>query len=107
MRSQNKREWLKAMDDEMKYLHDNHTWELIKKPAGARLVSYKWIFKVKEGIEGVTSKRYKARLVARGFTKKEGVDFNDVFSSVVKHIGPFECCFPWWHTSILNWNRWM
>src|SRR3954469_2465409 len=85
MRNRNKTEWLKAMDDEMKSLHDNHTWELIKKPARARLVSCKWIFKVKEGIEGVTSKRYKARLVARGFTQKEGVDFNDVFSPVVKH----------------------
>ena len=51
MRSRNKTEWLKVMDDEMKSLHDNHTWELIKKPTGARLVSCKWIFKVKEGIE--------------------------------------------------------
>ena len=76
---------MKAMDDEMKYLHDNNTWELIKKPAGAKLVSCKWIFKVKEGIKGVVSKRYKARLVSRGFTQKEGVDFNDVFSPIVKH----------------------
>ena len=53
MRSRNKTEWLKAMDDEMKSLHDNNTLELIKKPAGARLVSCKWIFKVKEGIKGV------------------------------------------------------
>src|ERR1051325_9249622 len=75
---------MKAMDNEIKSLHDNNTW-LIKKPAGARLVSCKWIFKVKEGIEGVVSKRYKARLVARGFTQKEGIDFNDVFSPVVKH----------------------
>lgn len=51
MRSRNKIEWMKAMDDEMKYLHDNHIWELIKKPVGARLVNYKWIFKVKEGIK--------------------------------------------------------
>lgn len=58
---------------------------MIEKPAGARLVRYKWIFKVKEGIRGVMSKRFKVRLVARGFTQKEVVDFNDVFSSVVKH----------------------
>lgn len=56
------------MDDEMKSLLDNHTWELIEKPAGARLVCCKWTFKVKEGVEGVISKRCKARLVARGFT---------------------------------------
>src|SRR3954465_3159116 len=71
MRSRNKAEWVKVMNDDMKSLHVNHTWELIKKPAGARLVKCQWIFKVKEGIEGVTSKRYKARLVARGFTQKE------------------------------------
>lgn len=34
----------------------------------------------------MTSKRYKARLVARGFNHKEGVDFNDVFSPIVKHM---------------------
>ncbi|XP_050888643.1 uncharacterized protein LOC127093784 [Lathyrus oleraceus] len=39
MRSRNKTELLKAMDDEMKSLHDNHTWELIKKPVRAKLVS--------------------------------------------------------------------
>ena len=50
IRSQNKIGWLKAMDDEMKYLHDNNTWELIKKPVGARLIICKSIFKVKEGI---------------------------------------------------------
>ncbi|CAL5191740.1 unnamed protein product [Lathyrus oleraceus] len=41
MRSRNKTEWLKVMDDEIKSLHDNHTWELIKKPVGARLVNCK------------------------------------------------------------------
>lgn len=49
--SRNKSEWLKDMVNEMKYLHDNHTWKLIKKPTGVRLISCKWIFKVKEGIE--------------------------------------------------------
>lgn len=41
MRSRNKTEWIKVMDDEMKSLHDNHTWEMIEKPIGSRLVSGK------------------------------------------------------------------
>lgn len=74
------------MDDEMEFIHDNNTWELIEKPAKVRLINCNWIFKVKEGIKRVISKQFKERLVARRFTQKEGAKFNDVFSHVVKHI---------------------
>nr|GEV54223.1 retrovirus-related Pol polyprotein from transposon TNT 1-94 [Tanacetum cinerariifolium] len=56
---------------EMDSLKKNKTWELVDHPAGQKLVSCKWMFKIKEGIEGVQKPRYKARLVARGFTKRE------------------------------------
>lgn len=56
MRIRNKIECMKSMDDEMKSLHDDNTWEMIEKPAGAMLVSCKCIFKVKEGTEGVMFK---------------------------------------------------
>jgi len=61
--SKEKEKWLSAMNEEIKCLHDNHTWELIKKPPGSRVVSCKWIFKKKKGIQGVEPDRFKARLV--------------------------------------------
>ena len=50
------------------------------------MISCRWLYKIKPGIPGVESKRYKARLVARGFTQKKGIDYEEVFAPVVKHI---------------------
>ncbi|GJZ23343.1 retrovirus-related pol polyprotein from transposon TNT 1-94 [Tanacetum coccineum] len=69
------------MEEEMDSLRKNKTWELVNPPTGQKLVSSKWLFKIKEGIEGVQKPRYKARLVARGFTQREGIDYNEEFSS--------------------------
>ncbi|GKE72485.1 retrotransposon protein, putative, ty1-copia subclass [Tanacetum coccineum] len=69
----------------MDSLRKNKTWELVDPLVGQKLVSSKWLFKIKEGIEGVQNPRYKERLVARRFTQRVGIDYNKVFSAIVRH----------------------
>jgi len=77
--------WIAAMQEEVESLLKNKTWELVKLLEGKRVISCKWIFKRKEGTPGVESIRNKARFVVRGFDQEEGIDFNEVFSPVVRH----------------------
>lgn len=72
------------MTDEMISLHVNNTQTLVKKPKDVKLVQCKWLFKVKEGLTEGEPVRYKARLVVKGFTQREGIDFNEIFSPMVK-----------------------
>ena len=77
-------QWKKAMEEELRSLDKNDTWSLVKLPAKKRILQKKWVFRVKDEVDG--SKRYKARLVVKGFQQKEGVDYNEIFSPVVKMV---------------------
>lgn len=83
MESDEKKKWLDVMQDEIKSLHDNHTFDLMKLPKGKKALENRWIFRVKQESTS-TSPRYKARLVVKGFRQRKGVDFNEIFSPVVK-----------------------
>ena len=57
------------MNEEMKSLHKNGTWVLVKPLKGKKIVGCKWVFKMKEGTSGVENARYKARLVTKGYSQ--------------------------------------
>ncbi|KAL5538951.1 hypothetical protein UlMin_045173 [Ulmus minor] len=78
----NKR-WKAAMDEEMKSLQKNETWELVDRPAGKKPVGCQWIYTVKYQADG-TIERFKARLVAKGYTQTYGIDYTDTFAPVAK-----------------------
>nr|GFD32909.1 retrovirus-related Pol polyprotein from transposon TNT 1-94 [Tanacetum cinerariifolium] len=63
-------------------LEKNQTCSLVRLPVGKKASQRLWMFKVKEEHDG--SKRYKARLVVKGFQQKRGVDYNEILSLVVK-----------------------
>ncbi|KAK1685888.1 hypothetical protein QYE76_046736 [Lolium multiflorum] len=77
--------WISAMQEEMQSLHKNGTWDVVPLPKQKKVVRCKWIFKRKEGLSPNEPPRFKARLVAKGFSQIPGIDYNDVFSPVVKH----------------------
>ncbi|GJV39083.1 ribonuclease H-like domain-containing protein [Tanacetum coccineum] len=75
--------WRNAMYDEYNALIKNNTWVLVPKPPNANVVRSMWLFQLKYHVDGLLS-RYKAHLVANGYSQQFGVDCDDTFSPVVK-----------------------
>jgi len=72
-----------AADLEYALLIENDTWELVDLPEGRSAVDCKWIFEVKDDNEGQVE-RFKGRLVAKGYSQKYGIDYNETFSPGVR-----------------------
>lgn len=77
------REWNEAMKTEIESIEKNKTWVLTDLPPGGKPISLKWVYKIKKDTKCDIVK-YKARLVARGFMQKKGIDFNEVFVPVTR-----------------------
>jgi len=75
--------WHSAMATEINSLMANHTWSLVPLPHGRQPVTCKWVLRRKLNADG-TIARFKARLVARGFSQVPGLDYHETFSPVLR-----------------------
>ena len=69
------------MKDEMKSMNENEFWDLVELHEGVKPIGCKQIFKTKKDSKG-NIERYKAHLVAKNFTQKEGIDLKETFSPI-------------------------
>lgn len=77
------KEWIRACEDGIYSITKLECWTLVDLPQGVKPISLKWIFKLKRNSDGSINK-YKARLVAKGYVPQYGVDYDEVFSHVVR-----------------------
>ena len=69
------------MEAEMNSMNTNDVWDLEEISNGAKTVDCKWVYKTKLDSQG-NIERYKARLMAKGFTQRKGIYYNETFSPV-------------------------
>jgi len=73
------------MKTEYNALLHNNTWSLVALPSNRQAIGCKWVFTIKENLDGSINK-YKARLVAKGFHRQHSFDCYETFSPVVKPV---------------------
>jgi len=72
------------MEEEIKSPRKNHIYTFVDLPRNHKVVRYKWVFK-KEITSSVKGKKFKATRVAKFFTQVNMLDYNEIFSLMVKH----------------------
>ncbi|GKB37635.1 putative ribonuclease H-like domain-containing protein, partial [Tanacetum coccineum] len=75
--------WIEAMQDELLQFRLQKVWRLVDLPKGKHAIRTKWVYRNKKDERGIVV-RNKARLVAQGYTQKEGIDYDKVFAPVAR-----------------------
>jgi hypothetical protein len=79
-----KQVWKDVVMEEYQSIIRNGVWDVILRPEEKSVVTSKWIYKIKHVVDGSVEK-YKARCVARGFSQKEGEDYDETFAPIAKY----------------------
>ena len=72
------------MIEEYDSILKNDVWTVVPRPHGKSVVTSKWLYKIKHAADGSVEK-FKARFVARGFSQKEGIDYDEIFAHVARY----------------------
>eukprot|EP00253_Pinus_taeda_P036141 PITA_36141 len=76
--------WKDAMNKEYDSIMKNDVWDVVPRPKDKSVVTSKWFYKIKHGADG-SAEKFKARFVARGFSPKEGVDYDEIFAPISQY----------------------
>jgi len=83
MQSNEQKQWMKAMNEELASLKENETWELVNRPVNTKVIQNRSVMRVKKSCDG--NARFKARLVAKGYAQKQGIDYDETFNPVAHY----------------------
>ena len=72
------------MHEEYESIMKNDVQDVVPRPEDKAVVTSKWLYKIKRGFYG-SAEKFKARFIARGFSQKEGVDYDDIFAPVARY----------------------
>ncbi|GJT71601.1 retrovirus-related pol polyprotein from transposon TNT 1-94 [Tanacetum coccineum] len=75
--------WVDAMQEELNQFYRNKVWTLVPLPYGKIAIGSKWVFRNKKDKHGIVTKN-KARLVAQGYSHKEGIDYDEIFAPIAR-----------------------
>ena len=102
-----KKEWKNVMIEEYQSIMKNDVWDVVPRLKGKSVVTSKWIYKIKHAADGSIEK-YKARFVVRGFSQKEGIDYEETFALVagytsIRSILALAAVMKWMSRCFLEW----